>query len=63
MCMSTPDVPDPGPPPQEPKTPEVNGARKKKAAGAIAPGGSILTSANGLSQNTSNTGGNTALGS
>lgn len=64
MCMSSPDMPEPTPPPQEAKTPDTPTQRnqKRKAAG-LAPGGTILTGAGGLAPGSSNTGGSTLLGS
>jgi hypothetical protein len=60
MCMSTPKMPAPTPPPQEVKQPDAMAARKKvrPAAGA----GTMLTGPSGIANTSLNTGGSTLLG-
>lgn len=60
MCVSTPKMPAPTPPPQEVKQPDTLAARKKvrPAAGA----GTLLTGPSGVATSTMNTGGSTLLG-
>jgi len=64
MCvMSTPDMPEPTPPPQEVQTPDTPLERnKKRKASGMTAGGTILTGAGGLAPGASNTGGSTLLG-
>jgi hypothetical protein len=60
---SSPDIPDPGPPPQESKTPDtMTQRRRQRQAGGMA-GGTVLTGASGVQQGTTNTGTTTLLGS
>lgn len=60
MC-SSPDIPDPPPPAQEVKQPELMAGRKRKP-GSMA-GGTLLTSPSGVTQSALNTGAPTLLGS
>lgn len=62
MCMSSPSVPAPPPPPQEFKQPDnLAGAdRRKRAAGMGS--GTLLTGATGVASGSLNTGGSTLLG-
>lgn len=61
MC-SSPNIPDPGPPPQETKQPDtMTQRRKQRQAGGMA-GGSVLTGASGVTPGTMNTGTSTLLG-
>lgn len=61
MCLSSPDVPDTPPPPQEAKTPEASTIRRKK--GPVTAGGTLLTSPSGVTASALNTGAPTLLGS
>ena len=51
MCMSSPSIPAPPPPPQEVKQPDAAGltdrAKRNRAGGMV--GGSLLTGPSGLS--------------
>ena len=61
MCMSSPDIPPPAPPPQEGKAPDsVAQRRKTKQAGM--GGGTLLTSPSGVANHALHTGGTTLLG-
>ena len=60
MCLSTPDIPAPPPPPQDAKPADSMAARRN----ARKPGGlgTVLTGATGVTAGSMNTGGNTLLG-
>lgn len=60
MCMSTPSMPAPPPPPQDVKQPDTMSERRKvrPAAGA----GTLLTGPSGVANTSLNTGGSTLLG-
>lgn len=60
MCVSTPKMPAPPPPPQEVKQPDTMAERRKvrPAAGA----GTLLTGPSGVANTSLNTGGSTLLG-
>ena len=60
MCMSSPNIPTPTPPPQqqEAKTPDSMNARRKQTR--TPGGGTLLTGAQGVGA--LNTGGSTLLG-
>lgn len=60
MCVSSPKMPAPTPPPQEVKQPDTMAQRKKvrPAAGA----GTLLTGPSGVANTSMNTGGSTLLG-
>jgi hypothetical protein len=60
MCMSTPKLPAPTPPPQEVKQPQSMQDRRKikPAAGS----GTLLTGPSGVANTSLNTGGSTLLG-
>lgn len=60
MCLSTPNIPAPPPPPQDAKAPDSMGARRN----ARRPGqaGTLLTGPAGVASGSMNTGGSTLLG-
>lgn len=60
MCMSTPDVPAPPPPPQEAKAPDSMASRRN--ARKPMQGGTLLTGPSGVASGALNTGGSTLLG-
>lgn len=61
MCIAkTPDIPKPGPPPQEVKTPDSMNARRKQTR--TPGGGTLLTGPQGVAAGALNTGGSTLLG-
>jgi hypothetical protein len=60
MCMSTPKMPAPPPPPQEIKQPGTMADRRKVRPQAGA--GTLLTGPSGVAGSTLNTGGSTLLG-
>jgi len=61
MCMSTPKMPAPTPPPQEVKQPNTMAERRKVKP--MAGGGTLLTGPSGVASASLNTGGSTLLGS
>lgn len=61
MCMSSPDIPKPSPPPQEAKAPDSMGLRRDKRKNPL-QGGTLLTGPSGVASGALNTGGNTLLG-
>lgn len=60
MCMSTPSMPKPAPPPQEVKQPNTMADRRKVKPQAGA--GTLLTGPSGVANTSLNTGGSTLLG-
>lgn len=60
MCLSSPDVPDTPPPPQEAKAPDAT-KRKNRPKNGMG-GGSLLTGPSGIATASLNTGGATLLG-
>lgn len=61
MCMSSPDIPAPPPPPQEAKAPDAMSERRKVRKVGMG-GGSLLTGPSGVATSAQNTGGATLLG-
>lgn len=61
MCMSTPNMPKPAPPPQEQKLPDTMSERRKQRQVGMG-GGSLLTGPSGVASKGLNTGGSTLLG-
>lgn len=59
--MSTPDIPEPTPPPQEAKAPDSMNMRRDKRKNTL-QGGTMLTGPSGVTSGSLNTGGNTLLG-
>ena len=62
MCMSTPDVPAPPPPPQDAKTPDSTALRRQARRNGM-QAGTVLTGPSGVAAGGLNTGGSTLLGS
>jgi hypothetical protein len=63
VCISTPKIPKPAPPPQDAKEPDTLAERRaRRQAGGLMGGGSILTSPSGIANSALTTGGNTILG-
>lgn len=60
MCMSSPSIPAPPPPPQEVKQPDTMAERRKVRPQAGA--GTLLTGPSGVAKTALNTGGSTLLG-
>lgn len=58
MCISSPKVPDPTPPPQDQKAPDSMSTRRVRKEGQA----TMLTGPSGVSTGALNTGGNTLLG-
>ena len=61
MCMSTPKIPAPPPPPQEVKQPDTMNQRRKGRPMGMG-GGTLLTGPSGVASSTMSTGGSTLLG-
>lgn len=61
MCLSTPKLPAPTPPPQDVKSP--NSIADRRRARPTAGGGTLLTGPSGVASTSLNTGGSTLLGS
>lgn len=61
MCMSSPSMPAPPPPPQDVKQPNTMTDRRKVKP--MAGGGTLLTGPSGVANTSLNTGGSTLLGS
>lgn len=64
MCMSSPKIPKPTPPPQETKQPDSQAIRSRQRDRARMTGGNgtILTGPSGVSAGALNTGGTSLLG-
>ena len=61
MCLSSPDIPAPPPPPQDVKQPDTMTERRKARKVGMG-GGSLLTGPSGVATASQNTGGSTLLG-
>lgn len=62
MCMSSPSIPAPAPPPQESKAPDTMSAQRSKRKQGGMGGGTMLTGPSGVASGALTTGGNTLLG-
>lgn len=60
MCMSSPNIPDPPPPVQEAKAPELGSTLRTRKP--VTAGGSLLTSPSGITQSALTTGAPSLLG-
>lgn len=61
MCLNSPDIPDPTPPPQDAKAPDAMAQRKNARKNATSTS-TVLTGPSGVQPGLANTGGNTLLG-